>query len=314
MKWLLGLCFTLALPTHAWELGKLGHFKFQAVADHVYVMQGPLTAPNKTNQGFMNNPGIIVAEHGVIVVDPGSSLNIGRQVLSEIAKITPKPVLAVFNTHIHGDHWLANQAIKVAYPNAKFYAHPNMIAQAEQVGQTWLSTMLALTEGQSLGTQLVAPTIAALAKSEMIVDGQHFRIHAVTPAHTDTDIMLEHTNSQTLFLGDNGFNQRFGQFDSSSSVLGNIQALQQAADLHLKVYVPGHGPSGTAAQVVQPYLDYLLLLKQVVQAGYDDGLADYEIKAQARSAFHAYHGWAGFDFNFGKHINRLYLALELSDE
>ena len=51
------------------------------------------------------------AQDGVILVDPGSTYQVGKQVLAEIKKVTTKPVVAVFNTHIHGDHWLGNQAI-----------------------------------------------------------------------------------------------------------------------------------------------------------------------------------------------------------
>jgi glyoxylase-like metal-dependent hydrolase (beta-lactamase superfamily II) len=34
-------------------------------------------------------------------------------------KITNKPIVAVFNTHVHGDHWLGNQAIVERYPAVK---------------------------------------------------------------------------------------------------------------------------------------------------------------------------------------------------
>jgi ribonuclease BN (tRNA processing enzyme) len=48
-------------------------------------------------------------------------------------KITNKPIVAVFNTHVHGDHWLGNQAIVERYPAVKIYAHPNMIEQANRL-------------------------------------------------------------------------------------------------------------------------------------------------------------------------------------
>ena len=114
----------------AWELGELGQFHFAKLNDQVYVMHGPLEEPSKANQGFMNNPGIIVGKNGIIVIDPGSTYSVGKNVLQEIKKISSLPVVAVFNTHIHGDHWLANQAIKEAYPEAEIYAHPQMIKQA----------------------------------------------------------------------------------------------------------------------------------------------------------------------------------------
>ena len=90
-----------------WELPGVGEFKFEPVGANVSVMHGPLAEPNVSNQGFMNNPAIVVSNNGVILIDPGSTLGVGEKVLDEVRKVTDKPVLAIFNTHIHGDHWLA---------------------------------------------------------------------------------------------------------------------------------------------------------------------------------------------------------------
>ena len=53
--------------------------------------------------------------------------------------ITEKPIVAVFNTHVHGDHWLGNQAVKAAWPDVAIYGHPNMLALIEQgEGKAWV--------------------------------------------------------------------------------------------------------------------------------------------------------------------------------
>ena len=54
----------LSCSLQAWTL-PVGEFEFEAVAENVYVMHGPLAQPNPDNLGFMNNPALIVAE------DPG---------------------------------------------------------------------------------------------------------------------------------------------------------------------------------------------------------------------------------------------------
>ena len=133
----------------AWDIPTVGNFQFEAITDEVYVMHDPNEEPSAANMGFMNNPGLIVSKKGAIVIDPGSSYLVGKQVLAEIRKITEKPVLAVFNTHIHGDHWLANHAISEAYPRSTIYAHPNMKKQAADQGLNWLDLMARLTEGLS---------------------------------------------------------------------------------------------------------------------------------------------------------------------
>ncbi|MCP4878672.1 MAG: MBL fold metallo-hydrolase, partial [Gammaproteobacteria bacterium] len=136
------LGMALSFSSNAWNL-PVGEFSFEPVADKVYVMHGPLAQPNPDNRGFMNNPAVIEGKTGLILIDPGSSLQIGGEILKEVARISSKPVLAVFNSHIHGDHWLGNQAVKQAYPQVDIYAHANTIKQSlSSEGATWLSLML----------------------------------------------------------------------------------------------------------------------------------------------------------------------------
>jgi len=296
---------------YAWDLGEEGTFHFEKVNQNVYVMHGPLSEPNAANQGFMNNPGLIVSAKGLIIVDPGSAYGVGKEVLKEIEKISDKPILAVFNSHIHGDHWLANQAVKEKYPDVKIYGHPDMITQANgEQGIIWVDMMKRLTEGKTEGTKVVAPEFAVNQGDAIEVDGQHFRIHSMVPAHTNTDIMIEHIESKTLFLGDNSFYQRMGRFDGSASMLGNIKVLGYATDMNMTTYVPGHGRTGKSDTAVKPFLDYLIKVKEVVQTGFDDDLQDFEIKEKVIGQFDEYKSWQGFATNFGKHINSMYLEIE----
>jgi len=299
-----------------WELTGLGEFKFESIAANVFVMHGPVedpnAEPNVLNRGFMNNPGIVVSKNGVILIDPGSTHEVGEKVLDEVSKITDKPVLAVFNTHIHGDHWLANDAVVRAFPDVKIYAHNNMLEQAPVEGLNWLDLMSRLTEGLSDSTRLVVPGEPLTTGREILIDGEIFRIHGNVPAHTDTDIMIEHVNSKTLFLGDNCLNRRFGRFDDSANIIGNIEALETiiSQSQSFRQFVPGHGLSGNLNQAVMPYLTYLRLLRQVVEAGLEDELQGYEIKQANLQRFERYSDWSGFDIQLGKHIDKMFLEIE----
>jgi len=305
------LTLFLTLPTLAWDLGKLGKFQFQKLSEHVYIMYGPLAEPNKDNQGFMNNPAIVSTDKGLILIDPGSTYEVGKAVINEIKKISDKPIIAVFNTHIHGDHWFANHAVKEIYPKAKFYAHPSMIKQANgEKAITWLNSMHRMTEGLSKSTQITPPTIPLIDQQKIIIDGHNFSIYHFRTSHTDTDIMIKYHQDNVIFLGDNGFNGRFGQFDESASIIGNINALKYAKALKANIYVPGHGQAGSFEQNVQAYLKYLIQLKNSVTEGYNSDLEDYEIKNNILVDFMEYQNWVGFDTNFGKHINKVYLEIE----
>ena len=233
----------LSFSANAWNL-PVGDFEFVAVADNVYVMHGPLSQPNEQNRGFMNNPAIIEGKTGLILIDPGSSLPVGNKILEEVAKISTKPVLAVFNSHIHGDHWLSNQAIKRAYPEIDIYAHAKTIAQSQaSEGVTWLDLMLQRTGGFTRGTEIVPANKAVNHDDRIVIDGEEFVIHSLLPSHTDTDIMIEHVGSRTIFMGDNCFNLRMGRFDNSGSIIGTIAALEYIAALNFDNVVPGTAPA-----------------------------------------------------------------------
>src|SRR5688572_10749145 len=71
------------------------------IAAHTYVIHGPRAIASVANQGFMNNPAFIVTGEGVVVIDPGSSVQAGRMVMKQLRKVTDKPVTHVLNTHVH---------------------------------------------------------------------------------------------------------------------------------------------------------------------------------------------------------------------
>ncbi|MCP4934025.1 MAG: MBL fold metallo-hydrolase [bacterium] len=295
----------------AWTLPDGSMVAFEAVSKNVYVMHGPKDEPSPKNMGFMNNPSLIVSANGVIIIDPGSTLQVGEQVLTEVKKITDKPVLAVFNTHIHGDHWLGNQAFKQAFPNVKIYGHAKMIEKAKgDEGLTWVDIMDRLTKGLSKGTKVVAPDQTIANGASVKIDGQTFRAHHLSNAHTDTDIMVEHVESKTMFLGDNGFNARMARFEESGDMHGNIKALQFARDLKMTTYVPGHGKSGSADLAVIPFLTYLEKLRDGVTKGYRAEKESYQIKKDIEAQFAQFKKWNGFESNFGRHVNKMYLEVE----
>ena len=299
-----------SFSANAWNL-PVGDFKFEAIADNVYVMHGPLSQPNQQNRGFMNNPVLIEGKTGLILVDPGSSLQVGDKILEEAAKISAKPVLAVFNSHIHGDHWLGNQAVQRAYPEIDIYAHAKTIAQSQaSEGLIWLDLMLERTGGSSRGTKIVPANKPVKHNDKIIIDGEEFIIHSLLPSHTDTDIMIEHVGSRTIFMGDNCFNLRMGRFDNSSSIVGTIAALEYIAARNFVHVVPGHGPSGDNEDSLMPYLNYLRKLEKVVAEGLEAELEDYEIKAKVLPQFANMHGWSEFDVQFGLNLNKMYLELE----
>ena len=103
--------------------------------------------------------------------------------------------------------------------------------------------------------------------------------------------MVEHVESKTLFLGDNGFALRMGRFEESGDMHGNIKSLQHVRDLKMKTYVPGHGKSGSADQAVIPFLTYLEKLQKGVTLGYRAEKEGHQIKKEIEAQFAEYKAW-----------------------
>ena len=304
------VAMSLSSALQAWTL-PVGEFKFEAITDRVFVMHGPRAQPNPQNQGFMNNPALIVGSTGLILIDPGGSLQVGNKILDEVAKISDKPVIAVFNTHIHGDHWLGNLAVRNKYPNADIYAHANTVTQAlGSEGETWLALMSRLTEGKTEGTEIVTANKTVEHDNRIVIDGEEFRIHSLLPSHTDSDIMIEHVASRTIFTGDNCSRLRLGRFDGSGSIIGTIAALEYLLEQNYQLVVPGHGPSGSVSDALMPYLNYLRALEAAVAEGQEAELEDYEIKQNILPRFAHMTHWAEFDSLFGRNVNKMFLELE----
>lgn len=287
-------------------------FSAKKINNSLYVIHGPKEFPSEANRGFMNNPAFIVAEKSVIVVDPGSSVETGNMVLREISKVTDKPVSHVFNTHVHGDHWLGNDAIKQAYPDVEIIADQRMITKAKAgEGQSWYERMNNLTNGITRDTTVVYPTTATGKGKTIKAAGLTFKMHSYKQDHSGTDIMIEYVEGDALFTGDNvGYQRILGMDDGSFRDL--VKVLDLAIGLGKRYYVPGHGDTG-GVEIVKMQRKYYDTLYSEVSKYYEEGLEDFEMKPKVEAALLEFKDWSNFDAELGKHISLAKLEAEKAE-
>ena len=283
------------------------------VTNDVYVLHGVNQLPNQRNRGLIANLGFIVSDSGVVVVDSGGSAEHGRLLLEKIATITAAPVIAVFNTHIHGDHWLGNAAIAEQFPQAEFYAHEKMaeLAQAGE-GKRWIEIFNQLTEGALQETVPFPPTTSISNDDQFSFGDINVTVLTEERAHSVGDIIVfvEKKNAASVvFTGDIAVHNRMGIMDDGS-FKGNIAALDKLIALNAGVYVPGHGPTMNGPTLTLAYRNYLAKLYAETQIYYEEGLADFEIKGKILPGFSAWKSWYGFDEAFGRHVNLVFLEVE----
>ena len=285
------------------------HYSFDQVANNTWVIHGPAELPNPENKGFMNNPGLIETSAGLVIIDPGSTVHVGENVLKEIKKISKEPVVAVFNTHVHGDHWLANQAIKAAFPDVKIYGHPKMISGIENgEGENWVALMEKSTDGASTGTKVVGPNQAVDNTDIIKIGNTQFKIHHYGVAHTKTDIMIEVVENSVVFLGDNVLALRIPR-TTDGTFQGNITSVRKMLESNAKVYVPGHGPTGDKA-MVEKYINYLDLVYKAAQETFEEDLDSSDVIKITKETTAAYKDWHGYGDLLGPQGAQAYSEVE----
>lgn len=280
------------------------------ITEGVYVIYGPLDLPNEYNRGFRNNPVIVLTGAGTVIFDPGGSAWAGERVAEVAGALSSDPIVAVFDSHAHGDHWLGNEGVKRLYPNAVIYGHPRMrerVAGAD--GPYWLEQIERLTQQRAGGARVVGADRTVADGDRITIGDIEFRIHHPGPAHTDNDLMIEVVERKTLFAGDVVRNGLLGLMESDSSFAGNVAAIDAILAMDIEHLIPGHGPAG-GPQIAVPYRTYLARLLGKVRALYADGLADYEMKPEIRRALSEFSDWAGFDMRLGAHVSRAFLEVE----
>ena len=314
-SWYFRFLISLALCGHVLAVSltpraENGALVVKRISAHVYVAHGPQEFPNPRTAGFMNNPGFVVTGDGVVVVDPGSSVQIGRRLLRSIRGITDQPVVAVFNTHVHGDHWLGNHAIREAYPDARIYAHQRMLHHvAEGAGVKWNFLFSQLTRGATDGTEVVGPDVGLYGGEEIHIGGLTFRIHHTGMAHSDNDIMIELPADSVLFAGDIVTNMRIQSArPAEGDIYGQIRAVELALGTKSRWYLPGHGHSG-GREIAEQQLRFLQQLLDAVQRYYEQGLSDFEMVGPIKQDLSAYSDWYNFG-ELGRVISHVYLAVE----
>ncbi|MEJ2142689.1 MAG: MBL fold metallo-hydrolase [Gammaproteobacteria bacterium] len=308
MRFLIAILSLVSIPGFSWAV-PIADYPAQQITDHTYVIHGPLEYPNEKNGGFMNNPGFVITSNGVVVIDPGSSVYTGQMVLRQIRKVTNKPVTHILNTHVHGDHWLGNQAFADVFPKAVIMAHPKMITQAKNgEDKQWLTMMERLTRGATKGTRAIIPNMAVDDAYQFKAGGITFKIYAPGKAHSGTDIMIHVVEESVVFGGDNILNGRIARMDDAT-FRGNINACDVAMKIKAKHYVPGHGLTGDS-KMVGRFKKYLVTLYIEVGKLYEQGMSDFEMKPKVVASLNDFHDWNGFNVEVGRHINLAMLEVE----
>jgi cyclase len=184
-------------------------------------------------EGGGGNSGVIIGDKGVIVVDAKTTPGGGRELLDDIAKITPKPVTTVILTHSDGDH---------VNGLASFPAGVTVIAHEGNKKEQ----EAALAKGgpgappaDHLPSQVITNN-----KVKLSIDGVKVELYHWAPAHTSGDLVVYLPSQKIVFTGDiiaMPLPDPLIHLQKNGSSVGWITTAKGIVGLDSDQLVPGHG-------------------------------------------------------------------------
>ena len=275
--------------------------KPQKVAENTWLLIGRNEDFTLKNGGNIVNTGFIVTSAGVVVIDTGPSRLYGEQMLRAIAKITDKPVIKVFNTHHHPDHYLGNQS----FAGVKIAALAETIREQISDGGAFTDNVYRMSGDWIKGTE------STPAKEPVQAGRQQFGDHELEllslHGHTSADMAILDHRTGVLFAGDLVFHDRAAT--TPQAVIQHwLATLDRLENTPFQLLVPGHGAPVTDQRAIRQTRDYLLWVDRAMREATTSGEEMAELIARPIPAEFA--GIALAAEEFARSVAHLYRRYE----
>lgn len=210
------------------------------IAPGCFVHRGQIAIADHGNGGDIANLGFIVGSRSVAIIDTGGSAHLGAKLEAAVAAKTDLPISHVINTHMHPDHVLGNAAFK--RDGVTFVGHHKLAAALTARREFYLRRAAEQLGADGFaGTDVVVPTMAVTDRTEIDLGGRTLVLEARETAHTDNDLTVRDSATDTVYLGDLLFAQHIPTLDGS--VLGWLALIDKLKTEKAARVVPGHGPA-----------------------------------------------------------------------
>ena len=283
-----------------------GGLEASEVAPGIFVHQGRYELQSPQNRGDMANASFVVGTDAVAVIDTLGSAVAGRELRSAIRAVTDKPISYVINTHMHPDHVFGNAAFKEDNPT--FVGHYKLARGLGSRAERYLAinkTMLG--EEAFEGIEIIVPTLAVEDSLNLDLGGRTLVLETQATAHTDNDLTVTDTATDTLFLGDLLFSAHVPTLDGS--ITGWLALIDELGRREAARVVPGHGPHAMALpEALQPEQRYLAAITADVRQLIKDGKTLEE--AIRTAGFSERDAWKLFDQYHVRNVTAAFAELE----
>ena len=247
---------------------------------------------------------------GMVVVDTGLA-QMADKALAAIAKLSPKKIQYIINTHVHPDHTGGNDVFRQA---GTTIAGANVTANLTDVklgAQIFAQDNVLMRMSAPTGTQPSAsfgawPTETFTSgRKQFSFNGEAIEIVHQPHAHTDGDSIVFFRRSDVVAAGDIFLTTTFPFIDveRGGGIQGEIDALNTIVEMAVPLrqeedgtyIIPGHGRICDRFDVVE-YRDMVTIVRDRIQASIKKGMTlaqikegrptlDYDARYGAKSGF-----------------------------
>jgi cyclase len=185
--------------------------------------------------GAINNTGFFIGDKEVLVIDAKATVAPTREVVARIKKLTPKPITFVALTHSDFDH-VGGLA---AYPaTAQVIAHQNV-------------RRVLVEAKKDPVPRAMLPRVTFTGEMDLHLGGAQVRLLHFGPAHTDGDVVVFFPAEKVAFIGDLLFLGRDPLIHrhKRGSSTGLVKALKAILRLDADIFLHGHGPAASRADI-----------------------------------------------------------------
>ena len=249
----------------------------QKLSDTVYMLTGA-----------GGNMGLCVGPDSVFLVDDQFA-PLAPKIKAAVARIAPRPVQWLLNTHFHFDHTGGNEAF--GSTGTVIVAHDNV---RKRMSTDQLINLAGTTSAQKASPKAALPVVTVAGEITFHINGEEVHAFHVPKAHTDGDLIVHFRKSDVIHMGDVFFHNMYPFIDGSSG--GTAEGMIAAFDRVLALagegtrIIPGHGPLASKADLLATRT-MLATLTQRIKDLRRAGKSDAEIRAAKPTA--------DFDGRFG---------------
>lgn len=197
---------------------------------------------------FGANAGIIIGDKGILVVDALASAQEAQRFISDIRKVSDKPIRYVVDTHSHFDHTFGNAefaalgTVIVAQDNCT----ENLRISSQQVIEK--AKDYGMSDEEAKAVKIAYPNVTFASKTHIGLGGVNVDLLFIAPSHTGDSLMVSVPEEKVVFAGDILFTD-FYPYMGDGDIQGWIKTLDHLMTLDADRIIPGHGPVSTKKDV-----------------------------------------------------------------